>query len=124
MQEERSLVAFQNLTLASPPIYPTQSSDSEMVGPAVKELTSMQASWVSDRPSSWQKLREVSSRVDKLETDFNDMKRGLEACQSLLPLSDSTVLACLVDHFLHKRGFSPLEPGERKAWASPRSTSG
>ena len=84
----------------------------------------MQASWVSVWPSLWQKLREVSSRLDKLETDFNDMKRGLEACQSLLPLLDSTVLACLVDHFLHKRGFSPLEPGERKAWASPRSTSG
>ena len=74
----------------------------------------MQVSWVSDRPSLWQKLREVSSRVDKLETDFNNMKRGLEACQSLLPPSDSTVLACLVDRFLHERGFSPLD--QRKAW--------
>ena len=68
-QEERSLVAFQNLTLASPPIYPTQSSNSEMVGPAVKEPKSVQVSWVSDRSSLWQKLREASSRLDQLETD-------------------------------------------------------
>ena len=80
----------------------------------------MQVSWISDRPSLWQKLREASSRLDKLETDFNDMKRGLEACQILLSLLDSTKLACLVDKFLHKQGFSVLEPGERKAWVQSK----
>ena len=76
-QEERSLVAFQNLTLASPPIYPTQSSDFEMVGSEVKEPTSVQ---VPLAPSLSDELSTLdnNSSLDKLRTDINDIKQALK----------------------------------------------
>ena len=115
-QEERSLLAFQNLTLASPPIHPIQSSNSDMAGSAVKEPTSVQVSWVvplSDGPSSLQMMPDMNSKLDKLRTDINDIKRDLKV---LISWRDSKALACLVDSFLHQQGFSPLECGPRKAW--------
>ena len=115
-QEERSLLAFQNLTLASPPMYPTQSSDSEMVGSAVKEPTSVQVSWVaslSNGPSSRQMMPDMNSKLHKLRTDLNDIKRDLKV---LISWRDSKALACLVDSFLHEQGFSPFECSPRKAW--------
>ena len=51
-----------------------------------------------------------NTRLDKLRTNMHDIKQALKAP------ADSVVLACLVDGFLHKRGFSPLEGGPRKAW--------
>ena len=112
-QEEGSPVAFQNLTLASPPIYLTQSSDSEMVGSAVKEPMSVQVSWVaslSNGPSLWQMMLEMNSKFDKFRTDINDIKRDL------ISWRDFKAPACLVDSFLHEQGFSPLECGPKKAW--------
>ena len=91
-----------------------------MVGSAVKEPTSVQVSWVaslSNGPSLWQMMLEMNSKFDKFRTDINDIKRNSKV---LISWGDSNALACLVDGFLHKRGFSPLECGPR---SSPTSTS-
>ena len=105
-QEELPRMAFQNLTLASPPIHP---SHCEMVGSAVKEPTLVQVSWVPSLSDELSTL-DNNTRLDKLRTDMHDIKQALKAP------ANSVVLACLVDGFLHKRGFSPLEGGPRKAW--------
>ncbi|EDR10570.1 uncharacterized protein LACBIDRAFT_293600 [Laccaria bicolor S238N-H82] len=113
-QEELPLLAFQNLTLAPRPIRPGY----EMVGPAVKEPTSVQVSRLASLSARLSSLEQATlehnSRLDKLRTDVNDIK------QALVPPADSVVLACLVDRFLHKRGFSPLEPDQRKAWVQSK----
>ena len=84
-----------------------------MVGSEVKQLTSVQVPWAPSLSDGLSTLDNNSS-LDKLRTDINDIKQAMKGF--LMPPADSVVLACLVDSFLHKRGFSPLECSPRKAW--------
>jgi hypothetical protein len=72
-------VALQNLTLALHPIFPTQSSDSKMIGSAVKVPTLVRMSWVVSPPngpsSLWQMMLEISSSGRRLPSDTTQTVR-------------------------------------------------